>query len=107
MSIVIPFRTSKQRAPNGDVNGDTPQFFSVTLAKVELVCWRIMAAELRKLEVRARKCKEALELLPNSADKISAMSGLTDALEQIQAQLAACFSAADELEGRLVQDAPT
>jgi hypothetical protein len=106
MSIVIPFRTSEQRAPNTDVNGDAPQFLAVTLAKVELVCWRIMAAELCKLEERARKCKNALKLLPNSADKSSAMNGLAIALEQIRAELAVCCSAADELEGRLGQDAP-
>jgi hypothetical protein len=107
MSIVIPFRASKQRAPNGDVNGDAPQFVAITLAKVELVCWRIMAAELRKLEGRARKCKDALELLPNSPDKSSAVNGLAVALERIRAELAVCFSAANQLEGRLGQDAPT
>ena|ERR1700731_1313269 len=99
MSIVIPFRTSKQRAPDDHINGDASPFFAVTQAEVELVCWHMMAAELRKLEGRARKCRDALELLPNSSDKSSAMNGLSVALERIQAELTACFSATNQLEG--------
>ena len=106
MSIVIPFRTSKRRAPEAHFNGDTSQFFAAIQAKLELICWRIMAAELRKLEGRARRCKEELQHLPNSPDKSSAMSGLTVALERIEEELAVCFSAANHLEGRLGQDAP-
>lgn len=90
MSNSIQLKVPLPRPPEGLTAGDVDQRSA----------WCLMGEELRKFEAQICEYKNALELLPNSADKDTAMFGLTVALDAIRIQMSHYFLAATSCSDR-------
>jgi hypothetical protein len=86
----IQLKAPLSRPPEGMTAGDVDQRSA----------WCLMGEELRKFEAQICEYKNALEVLPDSSDKDTAMFGLTVALDAIRIQMSYYALATTKCSGR-------
>jgi hypothetical protein len=99
---VIQLKTRRQHVPGESYADGAPRAFADIQKKIESIVWRTISAKVGELEERLRKCKHALELLPDSPNKSLVIFDLTVALAKVQVELAICLSQTNEAVGGLV-----